>query len=175
MLILSQNSSIFSPSELATLQSNLSLMRSDIRAAYLEALEVSHHGYPSVTSTARSGNRGRPQIIFDPGFLAWAYNRRSISALARFLGVGRTTLRNALIQHGIMETPGNSLAGRGTAAPLTAPDRAEGPSKREPWGAQSLLLKNLSLQPLPLSMRYWSQIYPSLGAFRRMYKKLQQN
>ena len=77
-------------------------MRSDIRAAYVGALEGSHHGYPLVVSLANSGNRGRPQIIFDPEFLAWAYNRRSISALARFLGVGRTTLRNALIIHGIL-------------------------------------------------------------------------
>ncbi len=68
----------------------------------MDALEGSHHGYPSVISVAHSGNRGRPQIVFDPEFLAWAYNRRSISALARFLGVGRTTLRNALIDHEII-------------------------------------------------------------------------
>ncbi len=80
-------------------------MRLDIRATYMEVLEGSHLGYPSVVSTAQSRNRGRPRIIFDPNFLAWAYNRRSISALARFLGVGRTTLRNALIEHGIMVLP----------------------------------------------------------------------
>lgn len=83
-------------------------MRADIRATYVEVLEGSHHGYPSVVSTVRSGNRGRPQIIFDPDFLAWAYNHRSISALARFLGVGRTTLRNALIEHGIIAPAENS-------------------------------------------------------------------
>ncbi len=84
-------------------------MRSDIRATYVDALEGSHHGYPSVVSISRSGRRGRPQIIFDADFLAWAYNRRSISALARFLGVGRTTLRNALVEHGIVSPSENSV------------------------------------------------------------------
>ncbi len=41
-------------------------MRLDVRAAYVEALEESHLGYPSVTSTVQSGNRGRPRIVFDP-------------------------------------------------------------------------------------------------------------
>ena len=97
-----QHSQVFPRSELDILQNNLALMRSDIRLSYTEALEGSHHGFPSVVTTIHSGNRGRPQVVFDPDFLAWAYNRRSISALARFLRVGRTTLRNALINHGIM-------------------------------------------------------------------------
>ena len=77
-------------------------MWSDIQLSYTEALEGSHHGFPSIVTTIHSGNRGRPQVIFDPNFLAWAYNHRSISALARFLRVGQTTLCNALIHHGIM-------------------------------------------------------------------------
>ena len=97
-----QHSQVFPRPELDTLQNNLALMRTDIRLSYTEALEGSHHGFPSVVTTIHSGNRGRPQVVFDPNFLAWAYNRRSISALARFLRVGRTTLRNALINHGIM-------------------------------------------------------------------------
>ena len=97
-----QHSQVFPRSELDILQNNLALMQSDIRLSYTEALEGSHHGFPSVVTTIHSGNRGRPQVVFDPDFLAWAYNRRSISALARFLRVGRTTLHNALINHGIM-------------------------------------------------------------------------
>ncbi len=97
-------------------------MRLDIRATYMEALEGSHLGYPSVVSTVQSGNRGQPRIIFDPNFLAWAYNRRSISALARFLGVGRTTLRNALIEHGIVVVPEVSAN----------PNQAENFSNRRP-------------------------------------------
>ncbi|KAJ3503359.1 hypothetical protein NLJ89_g8474 [Agrocybe chaxingu] len=65
-------------------------------------MDASHRGHPTVVHRLHSGRRGRPQVIFDPAFLAWAYNRRSISALARFLNVGRTTLRNALIAHGII-------------------------------------------------------------------------
>jgi len=97
-----QHLQIFPHSELDTLQNNLALMRMDIQLSYMEALERSHHEFPSVVTTIHSGNRGRPQVIFDPNLLAWAYNHCSISALARFLRVGWTTLHKALIHHGIM-------------------------------------------------------------------------
>lgn len=77
-------------------------MASDLQIRYSQTVDESHHGRPTVITVRQTGRRGRPQILFDTDFLAWAYNRRSISALARFLGVGRTTLRNALHQHGIL-------------------------------------------------------------------------
>lgn len=84
-------------------------MRSDLRIRHSQTLEESHLGHPVVVSVRQTGRRGRPQIVFDPDFLSWAYNRRSISALARFLGVGRTTLRNALHEHGILGRTGNHV------------------------------------------------------------------
>ena len=93
---------MFDENEYNTLSANLSLMRSDIRILYSQSLDSTHQGFPSVREIIHSGRRGRPQIVFDPDFLAWAYNRRSISALSRFLRVGRTTIRNALIAHGLI-------------------------------------------------------------------------
>ncbi|KAF8164424.1 hypothetical protein BJ912DRAFT_863836 [Pholiota molesta] len=79
-------------------------MRSPTDSTVLERIGDDLMEYSSLLNDVRQYcfQIGRPQIIFDPQFLAWAYNRRSISALARFLGVGRTTLRNALIEHGIL-------------------------------------------------------------------------
>lgn len=97
----SQNSSVFQEDEWITLQESLSLMKSDLQVLLRHALDESHEGHPTVVERAQTGNRGRPRIIFDPEFLAWAIQHRTQSGLARFLGVGRTTLRNALIEHGI--------------------------------------------------------------------------
>jgi hypothetical protein len=97
-----QHEGIFDPAEFQRLQNNLPLMISDIRIRHNQSLDESHRGHPIVVAVRQNGRRGRPQIVFDAEFLAWAYNRRSISALARFLGVGRTTLRNALVEHGIL-------------------------------------------------------------------------
>lgn len=80
---------------------------SDLQIRHSQTLEESHHGRPAVIALRQTGRPGRPQIVFDADFLAWAYNRRSISALARFLGVGRTTLRNALHEHGILGRSGH--------------------------------------------------------------------
>ena len=57
-------------------------MRSDIRILYDQSVNETHRGYPTIRTVAHTGRRGRPQILIDPDFLAWAYNRRSISALA---------------------------------------------------------------------------------------------
>lgn len=82
-------------------------MQSDVQIMYNQTLDQSHHGFPTIRSVVHSGRRGRPQILIDPSFLAWAYNRRSMAALARFLGIGRTTLRNVLVTHGLIN-PGSS-------------------------------------------------------------------
>ena len=99
-----QQLNLFDEEEFNTLSTNLSLMCSDICVLYTQSLDSSHHGRPSVREVVHTGRRGRPQIVFDPAFLAWAYNQRSISALARFLRVGRTTLRNALVENGLITT-----------------------------------------------------------------------
>jgi hypothetical protein len=94
---------IFDPPERALLQTNISALKTQIRALYNEALDISHHGHPVVVEEVHSGRRGRPALHIDEGFLRWAYSMRSTSAIARFLGVGRRTVRNALLQYGIAE------------------------------------------------------------------------
>jgi len=77
-------------------------MQSDVNNLYQQSLDTSHYGHPTVLSNIYSGGRGRPRIHIDPSFLGFAYNRRSISALARFLGVGRSTVRNELVRNNLM-------------------------------------------------------------------------
>ena len=85
-------------------------MQMDIRLQYEEALDLSHHGHPIVVETVHTGRRGRPPIFIDPDFLRWAYAHRSTSGIARFLHVGRRTVRNALVNYGIAESQDNPFS-----------------------------------------------------------------
>ena len=78
-------------------------MQEEIRTAYYEALNRSHHGRPTIIDTVYTGCPGRPSIQIDPEFLHWAYSLRSTSSISRFLGVGRQTVRNALLSYGIAQ------------------------------------------------------------------------
>lgn len=91
-------------------------MQNDIRNQYRQALEDSHNGHSVVIQTVHSGQRGQPRIWIDPEFLRWAYSLRSTSAIARFLNVGRTTVRNLLLEHGIAQ-PQASISAFGISAP----------------------------------------------------------
>ena len=85
-------------------------MQMDIRLQYEEALDQSHHGHPTVVETVHTGRVGRPSIYIDPDFLRWAYAHRSTSGIARFLHVGRRTVRNALLNYGIAESRDNPFS-----------------------------------------------------------------
>jgi hypothetical protein len=76
-------------------------MQSDIRQQYQDAVDHSHEGYPTIMQTTYTGSVGRPSIQIDPDFLRWAYSLRSTASIARFLGVGRSVVRRALLEHGI--------------------------------------------------------------------------
>jgi hypothetical protein len=102
-----QNSNVFEAAELSTLRHNLGIMQMDIRLQYEEALDQSHYGCPTVVERIHSGLRGRPRVHIDPDFLRWAYAHRSTSGIARFLHVGRRTVRNALLEYGIAEPQDN--------------------------------------------------------------------
>lgn len=108
-------------------------MRNDIRNRYEQLLDQSHSGYPSVMHIERTGNRGRPRIVIDPGFLSFAYQQRSTRGIARFLGVGVTVVRNALLEYGIAQ-PGQN--------PFPVPDQIE-----EAMGDESLATQNAPLHP----------------------------
>jgi hypothetical protein len=51
----------------------------------------------------QTGRCGRPAIHINEDFLRWAYRLRTTSAIGRFLGVSRKTVRNALLFYGIAE------------------------------------------------------------------------
>jgi len=88
-------------------------MQEEIRVAYREALDRSHHGHPTVVETVYTGRPGRPSIQIDPEFLNWAYSLRSTSSISRFLGVGRQTVWNALLSYGIAQEQSNPFVFHG--------------------------------------------------------------
>ncbi|KAJ7649550.1 hypothetical protein DFH06DRAFT_996413 [Mycena polygramma] len=47
------------------------------------------------------------QNDIDPDFLRWAYSQRTTAGIHRFLGVSRSTVRSALIRHGIASPQSN--------------------------------------------------------------------
>ncbi|KAJ7650553.1 hypothetical protein FB45DRAFT_686260, partial [Roridomyces roridus] len=102
-----QNEAIFEPAEFATLQASLSAMQLDIRLDYQDAVDTSHHGRPALVQTVHTEGPGRPRIHIDPDFLRWAYGQRSTASIGRFLGVGRSTIQNALLEHGIVQPQAN--------------------------------------------------------------------
>ncbi|KAJ6463632.1 hypothetical protein C8R47DRAFT_992590 [Mycena vitilis] len=50
------------------------------------------------------------QNDIDPDFLRWAYSQRTTAGIHRFLGVSRSTVRFALIRHGIVSLQSNPFA-----------------------------------------------------------------
>jgi hypothetical protein len=105
-----QHSHIFDNEELLTLCTNLTMMQSDICLCYEEMLDASHHRYPVIVQTIRTGRHGRPRIHIDPLFLQWAYSHQSTSGIHRFLNVGCSVVQNALIEYGIAEPQQNPFA-----------------------------------------------------------------
>ena len=111
-----QNSHIFALGELEIIKSNVALMQGDIQSLYREVVDQSHHGRPILVQQVRTGEPGRPSYHIDRDFLAWAYCLRSTASIARFLGVSRSVVRNALLEYGIaspQENPFPMDAGEG--------------------------------------------------------------
>lgn len=86
-----------------TIMQSLAIMRNDVRQQYEQTINESHYGHPTIVETIHTGQRGRPSLQIDPGFLQWAYSLRSISSIAHFLGVSRGLVRQQLVEHGIAE------------------------------------------------------------------------
>ncbi len=60
-----------------------------------------------VVRTQHTGRPGRPRSVIDETFLRWAYEQRSTTAIANFLNVDRSTVREALVDYGIA-SPGTA-------------------------------------------------------------------
>lgn len=97
-------------------------MRNDVRLHYERLLDESHSGHPSVLERVPTGHRGRPRIVIDREFLAFAHQHRSTAGIARFLGVGVTTVRNALIEYGIAPSGQNPFPSHDNLPPQPPPD-----------------------------------------------------
>lgn len=105
-----KHSGVFPPEELQILITSLSAMRLDIRLQYQHALDQSHHGRPAILTTIHTGGRGRPRYHIDPDWLHWAYGHRSVAGIAHYLGIGRWSVRSALLEYGIVEPQSNPFA-----------------------------------------------------------------
>lgn len=69
-----------------------------------------------------TSHRGHPQIVIDLEFLAFAHQHRSTAGIARFLGVGVTIVRNALIGYGIAPSGQNSFPSHDNLPPPPPPN-----------------------------------------------------
>lgn len=94
---------IFDPAELIIMRDSLALLCHDVSLLYQGTLDRSHHGTPIILTEVHEGGRGRPKLVIDRDWLEWAYGQKSISAIASFLGLHRSTVRRALIDYGICE------------------------------------------------------------------------
>ncbi|KAJ7137391.1 hypothetical protein C8R43DRAFT_893734 [Mycena crocata] len=105
--IVQEHPNVFSDEEFSILQLSLASMQNDIRLEYQDSVDASHHGHPSLVQIVPSDGPGRPRIHIDPEFLRWAYGQRSTASIGRYLGVSRSVVRNALLEHGIAEQQTN--------------------------------------------------------------------
>ncbi|KAJ7769142.1 hypothetical protein DFH07DRAFT_954373 [Mycena maculata] len=103
MGLVNEHSAIFEPAEFSLITHNIGAMENDVRLQYKQVVDQTHHGHPIVVETIHTGAPGRPAIEIDPDFLRWAYSLRSTSSIARSLGVTRSVVRNALLEHGIAQ------------------------------------------------------------------------
>lgn len=89
---------------------NVSLVQHDIHLRQQFLSERSHHGHPPTIHLVQSGRPGRPRYEIDEDFLRFAYQHRTIAAIANFLGVHRSTVRQALLSYGIVQPLENPFA-----------------------------------------------------------------
>ncbi|KAH9912792.1 hypothetical protein B0H21DRAFT_704192 [Amylocystis lapponica] len=113
LALINDHTDIFGPAELDMLRFNVMSMQNDVRLQFQEMLDQSHHGRPTVIEVVHSDGPGRPRYRIDPDFLRWAYTLRSTASIAHFLNVGRSVVRNALLEYGIAQPQVN---------PFPAPD-----------------------------------------------------
>ncbi|KAF8218147.1 hypothetical protein K438DRAFT_1555956 [Mycena galopus ATCC 62051] len=99
-----KNQAIFPPEEFAILETSLAAKRFDIQLEYQEAVNALHHGRPVIVQTVHlGGGPGCPRIHINQDFLQWAYGQQPTAGISRFIGLGRTTIRNVLLEYGIAE------------------------------------------------------------------------
>ncbi|KAG8942949.1 hypothetical protein FRC04_003291 [Tulasnella sp. 424] len=108
-----QHSGIFSPVEADTFRTNVALLQQEVGQAYHASLDASHHGMPEVVRVERTGRPGRPRIVIEPSFLERAVAYRGSSKIAKFLKLGRTKVRDSLLEYGLVQAGRNPFPNQG--------------------------------------------------------------
>ncbi|KAI0350262.1 hypothetical protein OH77DRAFT_1499102 [Trametes cingulata] len=120
-----------------------------------------HRGRPVVVKNESPipSQPGRPRILIDRQFLQWAYTQRSISSIARFLGIHRHTVRRCLVDYGILTAPpaaadlandsGSEPASPRSASPASESGNQDGAHEETSEESDDLLDPTAPL-PLPL-------------------------
>ncbi|KAF9509587.1 hypothetical protein BS47DRAFT_1348967, partial [Hydnum rufescens UP504] len=93
--------------EASIIRTNIALLQSEVQLGHWFALDASHHGVQDPVSYVHDGGPGRPRVVIDPDWLHWAFGHRSTSGIARFLGISRPIVREALLELGLVE-PGEN-------------------------------------------------------------------
>jgi len=135
-------------------------MQTDIRLLYEQSLDQSHHGHPTVVETVYTGRRGRPQIRIDPAFLEWAYAHRSTAGICRFLHVGRSVVRNALLEYGIARAQENPFLNEDDTTTILSEDDLLDPGSPLPRDLPANILNTSSFSP-----NASSSTIPTLASF----------
>jgi hypothetical protein len=76
-------------------------MQNDLHLQYRDSIDQSHRGHPELIELVHTGCPGCSSIHINPEFLQWAYTMQSTQSIACYLGVGHSTVCNALLEHGI--------------------------------------------------------------------------
>ncbi|KAJ8094099.1 hypothetical protein PM082_023307 [Marasmius tenuissimus] len=170
--IVDQNPEAFPDrTEWEQLRANIGVMVIDLRTIHARALESSHQGRPPVVQYVSDGRPGRPHAVINPNFLAWAYTQRPTSGIATFLGLGRTTVREALLEYGIVTPSSNPFPG-GTEtdsgdseqeADSVNPEPAPTANEPGPSSATSGYLSTIDDDTLDLALLDFKSRYPKAG------------
>ncbi|KIO31545.1 hypothetical protein M407DRAFT_19482, partial [Tulasnella calospora MUT 4182] len=102
-VIVERHRDLLDDDEAAIIATNITLLDEEVRRAHRQALDASHHGTHHPVTYVYTGNAGRPRAVIDRDWLAWAHQNRSTSAIARYLGLSRQIVRDALIEYGLAE------------------------------------------------------------------------
>ncbi|KAI1781796.1 hypothetical protein LXA43DRAFT_907695 [Ganoderma leucocontextum] len=106
-------------------------------------------------------------IYIDPEFLAWAYTKRSISSIARFLGVHRHTVKRCLIEYGIVAAndplPEDAPGGSSESAQPPMPSMNEAPISESDDLLPSQPPDDILDPTLPISSSFPNDLHNSIS------------
>ena len=94
---------LFDPDEATLIEQNLHTLQALVLDAYNSSTEASHQGRPHPVVVIRQAGRGRPKLVIDRDWLAFAVTIHSTTDIAHILNVSRPTVSKALREYGLRE------------------------------------------------------------------------